>query len=169
MINVIEFINANSAFIIIGLAAIIILLFIILITTIVSLKKLKRSYNRMMRGSGNQSIEELINDYLDKVDKAKEETEYVKEIYSTLDKRVKACIQKVAIVRYRAFDDVGSDLSYSIAFLDNDNSGVILTSIFGRNESTTYAKPIDKGISRYDLSDEEKQALENCINNVNEN
>ncbi|EQB3123730.1 DUF4446 family protein, partial [Clostridium botulinum] len=54
-------------------------------------------------------------------------------------------------------------------FLDNDNSGVILTSIFGRNESTTYAKPIDKGISRYDLSDEEKQVLENCINNVNEN
>ncbi|NFP58915.1 DUF4446 family protein, partial [Clostridium botulinum] len=98
-----------------------------------------------------------------------ETAEYVKEKYSTIEKRVKALIQKVAIVRYRAFDDVGSDLSYSIAFLDNDNSGVILTSIFGRNESTTYAKPIDKGISRYDLSDEEKQVLENCINNVNEN
>ncbi|MFV3013863.1 DUF4446 family protein [Clostridium botulinum] len=169
MTNIIEFINVNSAFIIIGLTAIIILLFIILIITMISLKKLKEKYKKFMRGSNNKNIEELINDYLDKVDKAKEETEYVKEIYSTIDKRVKACIQKVAIVRYRAFDDVGSDLSYSIAFLNNDNSGVILTSIFGRNESTTYAKPIDKGISRYDLSDEEKQVLENCINNVNEN
>ncbi|MBN3348432.1 hypothetical protein CF050_16530 [Clostridium botulinum] len=169
MTNIIEFINVNSAFIIIGLTAIMILLFIILIITMISLKKLKEKYKKFMRGSNNKNIEELINDYLDKVDKAKEETEYVKEIYSTIDKRVKGCIQKVAIVRYRAFDDVGSDLSYSIAFLDNDNSGVILTSIFGRNESTTYAKPIDKGISRYDLSDEEKQVLENCINNVNEN
>ncbi|KEI94577.1 hypothetical protein N494_17970 [Clostridium botulinum A2B7 92] len=169
MTNIIEFINVNSAFIIIGLTAIMILLFIILIITMISLKKLKEKYKKFMRGSNNKNIEELINNYLDKVDKAKEETEYVKEIYSTIDKRVKACIQKVAIVRYRAFDDVGSDLSYSIAFLNNDNSGVILTSIFGRNESTTYAKPIDKGISRYDLSDEEKQVLENCINNVNEN
>ncbi|QDY23073.1 hypothetical protein CGQ39_19760 [Clostridium botulinum] len=169
MTNIIEFINVNSAFIIIGLTAIMILLFIILIITMISLKKLKEKYKKFMRGSNNKNIEELINNYLDKVDKAKEETEYVKEIYSTIDRRVKACIQKVAIVRYRAFDDVGSDLSYSIAFLDNDNSGVILTSIFGRNESTTYAKPIDKGISRYDLSDEEKQVLENCINNVNEN
>ncbi|AVQ40444.1 DUF4446 domain-containing protein [Clostridium botulinum] len=169
MTNVIEFININSAFIIMGLTAIMILLFIILIITMISLKKLKEKYKKFMRGSNNRNVEELINDYLDKVDKAKEETEYVKEIYSTIDKRVKACIQKVAIVRYRAFDDVGSDLSYSIAFLDNDNSGVILTSIFGRNESTTYAKPIDKGISRYDLSDEEKQVLENCINNVTEN
>ncbi|EJO5348123.1 DUF4446 family protein [Clostridium botulinum] len=169
MTNIIKFININSAFIILGLSSVMILLFIILIINMVSLKKLKEKYKKFMRGTNNKNIEELINNYLDKVDKAKEETEYVKEIYSTLDKRVKSCIQKVAIVRYRAFDDVGSDLSYSIAFLDNDNSGVILTSIFGRNESTTYAKPIDKGISRYDLSDEEKQALENCINNVSEN
>lgn len=164
MTNIIEFINVNSAFIIIGLTAIMILLFIILIITMISLKKLKEKYKKFMRGSNNKNIEELINDYLDKVDKAKEETEYVKEIYSTIDKRVKACIQKVAIVRYRAFDDVGSDLSYSIAFLDNDNSGVILTSIFGRNESTTYAKPIDKGISRYELSEEENHVLNEAIN-----
>ncbi|EJP6473978.1 DUF4446 family protein [Clostridium sp. L74] len=169
MTNIIEFININSAFIIVALAAIMILLFIILIINMVSLKKLKQKYKKFMRGSSNKSIEELINGYLDKIDEVKEETEYVKEIYSTIDKRVKSCIQKVAIVRYRAFDDVGSDLSYSIAFLDNDNSGVILTSIFGRNESTTYAKPIDRGISRYELSDEEKQVLENCINNVTEN
>ena len=70
---------------------------------------------------------------------------------------MKKCVQKVSIIRYKAFEDVGSDLSFSIALLDENNDGIILTGIYGRNESTTYAKPIDKGISRYDLSEEEKQ------------
>lgn len=168
MTNIINAINTYIPYILIGLVASIVILLIMLISVISSLKKLKLKYKKFMRGTNNTNIEELINNYLDKIDKAKEETEYVKELYSGLDKRVKGCVQKVAIVRYRAFDDVGSDLSYSIALLDSDNNGVILTSIFGRNESTTYAKPVDKGISRYELSTEENQVLENCINSIKE-
>lgn len=168
MTNIINAINTYIPYILIGLVASIVILLIMLISVISSLKKLKLKYKKFMRGTNNTNIEELINNYLDKIDKAKEETEYVKELYSALDKRVKGCVQKVAIVRYRAFDDVGSDLSYSIALLDSDNNGVILTSIFGRNESTTYAKPVDKGISRYELSTEENQVLENCINSIKE-
>ncbi|NEZ47866.1 DUF4446 family protein [Clostridium niameyense] len=168
MTNVINAINTYIPYILIGLVASIVILLIMLICVISSLNKLKLKYKKFMRGTNNANIEELINNYLDKIDKAKEETEYVKELYSDLDKRVKGCVQKVAIVRYRAFDDVGSDLSYSIALLDSNNNGVILTSIFGRNESTTYAKPVDKGISRYELSSEENQVLENCINSIKE-
>ncbi|WP_050606325.1 DUF4446 family protein [Clostridium niameyense] len=168
MTNVINAINTYIPYILIGLVASIVILLIMLICVISSLNKLKLKYKKFMRGTNNTNIEELINNYLDKIDKAKEETEYVKELYSDLDKRVKGCVQKVAIVRYRAFDDVGSDLSYSIALLDSNNNGVILTSIFGRNESTTYAKPVDKGISRYELSSEENQVLENCINSIKE-
>ena len=73
-------------------------------------------------------------------------------------------MQKVSVVRYKAFEDVGSDLSFSLAMLDENNDGILLTGIFGRNESTTYAKPIEKGISRYDLSEEEEEALNNAIN-----
>ena len=53
-------------------------------------------------------------------------------------------------------------------FLDGNNDGVILTGIYGRNESTTYAKPIDKGISRYDLSEEENTVLKEAINKSSE-
>jgi hypothetical protein len=67
-------------------------------------------------------------------------------------------------LRYRAFENVGSDLSFSISLLDNNNDGFIITGIYGRNDSTTYAKPIDKGLSRYDLSEEEKEVLEKAIN-----
>jgi len=48
--------------------------------------------------------------------------------------------------------------------LDGNNNGIVITSIYGRNESTTYAKPIDKGISRYDLSEEEEKVLHQAVN-----
>ena len=74
-------------------------------------------------------------------------------------------------MRYQAFEDVGSDLSFSIAILDGNNDGIMLTGIYGRQESTTYAKPIDKGISRYDLSEEEiavinEALIRNLVNNI---
>ena len=130
--------------------------------TLKSLSNLENKYRKFMRGVNNKNLEELIIGYLDKIDELKEETEYMKKLYEDLNLRLKSCVQKVSIVRYRAFDDVGSDLSFSIALLDENNDGVILTGIYGRNESTTYAKPIDKGISRYDLSQEEKQVLQDC-------
>ena len=76
-----------------------------------------------------------------------------------IDKRLAQCVQKVGVVRFQAFEDVGSDLSYSVALLDENNSGVIITSIFGRNMSTSYAKPITEGLSNYEFSNEEIYAM----------
>ena len=71
-------------------------------------------------------------------------------------------VQKCNIIRYNAFNDTGSDLSYSIAMLDNFNDGLIITSIYGRNESTNYAKPI-VGVSSYPLSVEEELVLNRSL------
>ena len=117
-----------------------------------------------MRGVDNKNLEQLIMGYLDNIDDAKKETDFMKQKFDELILESKKCIQKFAIVRYRAFEDVGSDLSFSIALLDGNNNGIIITGIYGRNESTTYAKPIDKGMSRYELSEEENQVLQECIN-----
>ena len=76
-------------------------------------------------------------------------------------------LNKIAIMRYKAFEDIGSDLSFSVAILDSFNDGVIITGIYSRHDSTTYAKPIDKGISRYDLSEEEIHVLNEAINSKN--
>ena len=120
-----------------------------------------------MRGTSTQNLEELIINNLDSINESEEKSkECLKEI-EELKKKTKSCVQKIAITRYKAFEDIGSDLSFSIAMLDENNDGLILTSIFGRNESTTYAKPVDKGISRYDLSEEELDVLNEAINKVN--
>lgn len=163
MKNVIDIISSFQGYIIIGLLAFSIILFIILMSTLKSLSNLENKYRKLMRGVDNKNLEELIIGYLDKIDESREETERMRELCENLNSRLKACVQKVSIVRYRAFEDVGSDLSFSIALLDQNNDGVIITGIYGRNESTTYAKPIDRGISRYDLSQEEKHVLQDCL------
>lgn len=152
-------------YITIGLGIVIIVLIILVFVIFRSLNSLEKRYRKLMRGANNKNIEEVIHGYMDKVDSAVTISESTKKQLQELDKRIDSCIQKVSIVRYRAFDDVGSDLSFSVALLDDNNNGVILTGIYGRNDSTTYAKPIDKGISRYDLSEEEKRVLKDAINN----
>jgi hypothetical protein len=73
-------------------------------------------------------------------------------------------VQKVGIVRFNPFSGVGSDQSFSIALLDRKDDGVVITSLYTRNESRIYGKPIKSGQSEYSLSEEEKQAIEKAKN-----
>lgn len=68
-------------------------------------------------------------------------------------------LQKISMVRFNPFGDVGGDQSFSLAMLDGHDSGLIITSIHGRSGTRVYAKPIDLGKSKYSLSSEEKKAL----------
>lgn len=72
---------------------------------------------------------------------------------------VRKCVQQVGIVRYNAFDDVGSDLSFSAALLDARGDGIVITAICGREESRVYAKPLIEFSSPYPLSEEESRAI----------
>ena len=159
-----NFIVNNQGYIILALMVLVLILIIIIIMAHVSLNKLETRYRKLMRGVNNKNLEEMVISYLDKIDEVKEENEGMRQMYDALNDKVQICVQKISMVRYKAFSDVGSDLSFSIALLDGNDNGAVLTSIYGRNESTTYAKPIDKGMSRYDLSEEEKQVLEQAIN-----
>ncbi|MDP4146752.1 MAG: DUF4446 family protein [Bacillota bacterium] len=164
MQNIIKILNDYSTYIIIGLSVITILLLILYIINIRAINKMEKKYRRLMRGVDSGNLEELITNYLDKIDEVNTQSAELREVYKDIDSRLKQCIQNVSIIRYKAFEDIGSDLSFSVALLNDNNDGIIITSIYGRNESTTYAKPIDKGISRYDLSEEEQHVLDEAIN-----
>jgi hypothetical protein len=164
MDNILAFINEFQIYITLALLVLVVFLTIMIVIYLAALNKLEKKYRKVMRGSNNKNLEELLISYLDKIDEVKKTSDEVKNICEETTKITTNCLQKVSIIRYKAFEDVGSDLSYSIAMLDANNNGILLTSIYGRNESTTYAKPIDKGISRYDLSDEEEKVLHQAIN-----
>jgi hypothetical protein len=80
-----------------------------------------------------------------------------------MDKRqaeeIATTIRHVALLRYDAFEDVGGRLSFSCALLDDQGTGVVLTSINGRHETRVYAKPIEQGRSGYNLSAEEVETI----------
>ena len=161
--NIIKYLTNIQIYITLGVSLIVIIFLVILIVQHRSIRKLKKQYRKMMRGVNNRNLEELVADYLDKVEFIDGKFQSLKDELNNQDNRIKGCIQKTSIIRYRAFEDVGSDLSFSIALLDRQNDGIMLTGIYGRSESTTYAKPIDKGISRYELSEEEKKVLKDAI------
>ena len=157
-------INQYAPYIILSLAVITLLLFVIVIMLFKKVDKVDSRYRKMMRGVNGNNLEEVVTNYMNNIDKASKRAKKALDENKILQEQIVGCVQKVAIVRYKAFEDVGSYLSFSIAILDGEDNGIILTGIYGRQESTTYAKPIDRGISRYDLSEEEITVLNNAIN-----
>jgi hypothetical protein len=81
-----------------------------------------------------------------------------------LEKNSKFFLQKVGIIRFNPFPEVGSNQSFSIALLDNNNDGVVITSLYSREGNRVYGKPIKNGISEYSLSKEEIKAIEKAKN-----
>ena len=79
--------------------------------------------------------------------------------HNKLHEQVQRCLQNVKLVRYDAFDAMGGEMSYSMLLTDAHNNGVLLTSIYGREESRCYAKDIANGKSGYPLAEEEQRLL----------
>ena len=153
----------SDAFLLILLIAVVILIVLYIVNTI-KLSKIRESYSQFMKKLGNNTnIEDDLRRFISKVEQVEQENKEIQEYANNLNSNMKGCLQKIGIVRYSAFSDVGSDLSFSIALLDSHNDGIVLTGIYSRQDSTTYAKPIDKGISRYELSEEELHVLNEAM------
>jgi len=83
----------------------------------------------------------------------------------SLKRKNKLSVQNIGIIRYNPFKEVGGDQSFSIALLDGENDGIVVTSLFSRDGNRIYGKPIKKGSSPYSLSDEERKAIEEAKKN----
>lgn len=145
-----------------------IILIVVTIINVIMLTKINRKYISFMKKLGKGSnLDEMLKDYLKEVKEIKQDNTEIKAYYTKLDSDIASCIQKVGLVRYNAFRDVGSDLSFAIALLDGNDTGVILNGLYGSESSNIYAKPVKGGVSTYQLSDEEKYALEIAEQNKN--
>lgn len=151
----------KSDIFLIVLMIIIFILVILYIINTIKLSKIEKNYSKFINKFGeNTNIEEDLKNYVTKVEAISEENELMREYVKNLNVNMKDCIQKIGIVRYSAFSDVGSDLSFTLALLDENDNGVVLNGIYSSDSSNIYAKPVIKGTSKYTLSDEEKKAIE---------
>lgn len=141
----------------IGIAAFILLIWNIVLT--VKLNGLSGRHSSIMGESTADSVEAAIVENVERAVEAAEKVKVMEKKLEALNVQLESCIQRVDIIRYKAFSDSGNDLSYSLALLNNKNDGLLLTGIYGRSESYTYAKPINAGESTYALSSEEIQVL----------
>ena len=92
----------------------------------------------------------------DKLAKTRKELGEVKE-------KLERSLGKIGVVRFNPFKEIGGNQSFSIAFLDHHDDGVIITSHFGRETNRVYAKQIKDGKAEHPLSKEEEEALKQAI------
>lgn len=166
MQKILEFLKSDNYLLILTL--IVGLLLIGFITLLIFNMKLNNRYKKFMKKLGKgKNIEEDLENFMYKVDRVEKQNSEITNFCKNLDEDISKCIQKVGIVRYSAFKDTGSDLSFAVALLDEKNNGVVFNGIYSREMSNIYAKPVENGNSRYTLSDEEIQAIEKAINSNN--
>lgn len=163
MENLMDIIKTDTfLFIILG---IIILLLIGFFIILIKFSKINKKYKNFMQKLGNgKNLEEDLETYMYRVDKVEKQNADILGQIKNLENDLIKCIQKVGMVRYNAFKDTGSDLSFTLALLDENNTGVVLNGIYSREMSNIYAKPIENGKSTYTLSEEEMQAIEKAVN-----
>lgn len=163
MESVIQILDTNEfSLIMLVVMAILLLLVIVML---VKFSTLNKRYKNFMRKIGNSdNLEEDLETYMYRVDRVEKQNNSISIQVKNIEKDLTKCIQKVGIVRYSAFKNTGSDLSFTLALLDENNDGVVLNGIYSREMSNIYAKPVKNGKSTYTVSEEEVQAIEKAIN-----
>lgn len=153
------FITQNISFIVVGMIVLLLLALIIFININLKLSRMNKRYKKLMTGMDGANIERILMGHIDEVRAMVRKFEELESENRRLDVLVNNSLQRIGVVRYSAFADMGSDLSYAVALLDNHNNGVVFSSLFARDDSRCYAKPIIDGKSTYVLSKEEEQAI----------
>jgi len=119
-------------------------------------KKLKTLFGSNKKA---KDFEKVIFELIKKLDQSQKDISELRKFDGYLEKIALSSIQKVGVVRYNPFQEVGGDQSFSIALLDAKDNGVVITNLYSRQENRVYAKPLEQGISKYPLSGEEKEAI----------
>jgi hypothetical protein len=142
-----------------GFAVIIILLAIVLIIQGAKIRKMRRRYEAMMTGNGIEDLESLLVNLKNQGDMLEDGQREHKAMIEAAQAKMRGMKSKVAMKRYNAFGERGNDLSFSLAILDDNHSGIVLSSLHNRENSYIYSKPLEKGESQYPLSPEEKEVI----------
>lgn len=158
-----EFTLDYTSFLIIFLYIGFLILFISLITYNYKYRKLLKKYNRLVRNFDEGNLEHLIIYLQDRVSELNANVNTLKLEIEEMNEEFNFAIQKIGFIKYNAFNNVGNEMSYSLAILDKFKNGFILTSIFGRDHNVNYSKEVKEGTPQKELSAEEIIALDRAI------
>ena len=152
MINFFDLFSVDTLYIVLGLAGVSLITLILAIVALCKAAKLKKKYRSFMEGADGKSIESLRT-------VGEKNSAAVKDIYE----KMQYTFQKVGIVKYDAFHEMGGKLSFALCMLDKVNNGYIINVMHSNNGCFAYIKEVVDGKSYIELGDEENQALQQAV------
>ena len=163
--ELLELIGIDPAYILIGMTALIVILLITVIVLIVKTSGLKKKYNAFMQGKDGKTLEDTIINRFEQLDETSKLSIANSNEIKKITENLKITYQKVGIVKYDAFNEMGGKLSFALALLDKNNNGFVLNAMHSREGCYMYIKEIVNGESYIVLAEEEKNALNIALGN----
>ncbi len=155
-----EYLGIDLDYIVIGLAALVLILIILTLVNIVQMSKLKKKYKLFMGGENAKSLEDILMKRMNQIDGLVASNSKNERNIERIIKTLHFTYQKMGLVKYDAFREMGGKLSFSLAMLDEKNDGFIINAMHTREGCYTYIKEIIDGNSIITLAEEEKEALD---------
>lgn len=153
----------DIAWLFIAIFIVLIVMIVLFIVQIVKYNELKKKYDKFMRGKDSKSLEQDIIALFEDNKFIKNENEKNRKALREVLRRQEYCFQKIGLVKYDAFNQMGGKLSFCLCLLNNKNSGFILNSVHSSDGCYVYTKEVNKGECELSLGDEEQKALEMAI------
>lgn len=149
----------------IGMATIVLVIALLVYCVILHIRlgSLKKKYDFFMQGENGASLERKLSVEVSEIRDAAKGLETMMTEQATIRNIQSNTIQKIGFIKYNAFENIGNDLSFALTLLDGNNNGICISSIYGRNESRIFSKPIVKGKSLISLSQEELESLNEAL------
>lgn len=153
----------DIAWIFLVLFILILALAVLLIVLFTQFRSMKKKTMKFMKGKDGRSLEKDIIGLFEDNRFIKNENETIKEDIRQIQKRMRHCFQKVGLVKYDAFNQMGGKLSFCLCLLDERDSGFLLNSVHSSDGCYSYTKEIERGECKLSLGDEEKKALDMAL------
>ncbi len=118
---------------------------------------------RVFGGKKAGDLEDILRVVAKELQELHNSREEIEKYLESVERRLRHSVQYVGIVRFNPFQDAGGDQSFSIALMDEKKNGIVVSSLYGRENSRIYAKPLENASSKYQLAKEELQAIEEAL------
>lgn len=163
MTVLLEYMGKYGNIILLILTTCVVILAGLLAATFISLRRQRNRYYELTRDLDGVNFEDLIIQINRDISSLNRDVNLIESNILSIETKLTFALQKIGFIRYNAFADIGSDLSFSIALLDAYNNGFVLTSIYGRERSVSFAKQVKNGKSSIPISPEERMAIERAV------
>ena len=166
--SIFDAIGIDPGIILIFVLGVLLIVLVYMIKISMKMSRFIKKYKMLMRGMDGASLERAFAARFNQMDLLEENSRNHMEEIRKIKEVQNITLNKVAIVKYDAFKEMGGKLSFALAMLDKENNGFVMNAIHSSDGCYTYVKEIVKGESYVVLGEEEKEALRQAVNSHNE-